>query len=72
MVNEKCGCNNFAVVIPTYNNSETLAAVVEEAKSICPLVIVVNDGSTDSTRNVLESLKGIEVITHSRNRNILS
>lgn len=68
MVNEKSGCNNFAVVIPTYNNSETLAAVVEEAKSTCSLVIVVNDGSTDSTRNVLESLKGIEVITHSRNR----
>lgn len=68
MVNEKRGSNVFAVVIPTYNNSETLASVVEEAKSICPVVIVVNDGSTDSTRDVLESIKGIEVITHSLNR----
>lgn len=68
MVNEKRGSNVFAVVIPTYNNSDTLASVVEEAKSICPVVIVVNDGSTDSTRDVLESIKGIEVITHSRNR----
>lgn len=68
MVNEQTGSNIFAVVIPTYNNSETLASVVEEAKLICPLVIVVNDGSTDSTRDVLESIKGIEVISHSRNR----
>lgn len=68
MVNKQTGRNIFAVVIPTYNNSETLAAVVEEVKSICPVVIVVNDGSTDSTRDVLESIKGIDVITHSRNR----
>ena len=37
------------VVIPTYNNSRTVANVVRNALEYCEDIIVVNDGSTDNS-----------------------
>ena len=37
----------YCVILPTYNNSGTLADVVERTLKVCPDVIVVNDGSTE-------------------------
>ncbi|PKP42126.1 MAG: DUF2062 domain-containing protein [Bacteroidetes bacterium HGW-Bacteroidetes-10] len=68
MGNENVNSKVFAVVIPTYNNSCTLARVVNEVKSCCSKVIVVNDGSSDTTGEILASIDGIEVITHSVNK----
>lgn len=59
----------FCAVIPTYNNARTVADIVERTLAVCPLVIVVNDGSTDDTLAVLEPLKeNIQLITYPRNR----
>ena len=44
----------IVVVIPTYNNGKTLAAVIEEVCRYADDIIVVNDGSTDDTANILE------------------
>ena len=57
----------YCVIIPTYNNSGTVADVVERALKVCPDVIVVNDGSTDNTSAVL---CGLDVVTLSHEHNM--
>lgn len=57
------------IVVPTYNNAGTLAAVVEEARKVCPAVMVVNDGSTDDTGLILNQLgEDIIKIQYPKNR----
>ena len=48
--------NAVCVVIPTYNNGRTVADVVRAAMEYCEDIMVVNDGSTDDTAKVLETL----------------
>jgi len=55
------------VVLPTYNNRATLAAVIGEVLAVTDRVIVVDDGSTDGTGEVLRERSGIVVVTHERN-----
>lgn len=57
------------VVIPTYNHANTLAQVVESVLSYTPDVIVVNDGSTDQTPEILKSFGSrINSISYKKNR----
>ena len=51
------------VIVPTYNNERTLRQVVEGVKEYCNDVWVINDGSTDSTAEILGSIPGITVLT---------
>ncbi len=62
MRNLKC-----AVVIPTYNNAGTIESVIRDVKEYCKDVIVVNDGSTDSTLNIINNIDGIEYIAYAAN-----
>lgn len=56
-------------VIPTFNNSGTLSRTVKDTLRYLPSVIVVNDGSTDSTPLILHKFgKAIAVVTFPRNR----
>lgn len=56
------------VVVPTYNNCGTLGEVIRQVRRFVPDTIVVNDGSTDDTADVLGRLGDIVVLTHERNR----
>lgn len=58
-----------SVVIPAFNEEKTVALVVEAAKGskLVSEVIVVDDGSTDSTAGVAEAA-GARVIRHASNR----
>ena len=56
------------VIIPTYNNGKTLATVIENVRFYSEAVIIVNDGSTDDTATILDSLQKIQVITHATNK----
>ena len=63
----------LTVVIPAYNEEATIAETVRrvQAADIGDLVlevIVVDDGSTDRTREILRALPGIVPIFHERNR----
>lgn len=63
----------FSLVIPVYNEEEIIAATVEHLHQILQPnyeyeIIVVNDGSTDSTSQVLASLTNITLIEHNYNR----
>lgn len=58
----------ICVVIPTYNNAQTIATVVADVQKYCDDIIVVDDGCTDETPLILQSIEGITVVTHSKNR----
>jgi len=60
----------LSVIIPIYNEEETCQKLIEKVKSISiqKQIIVVDDGSTDSSSNILHNINGIELITHEINR----
>jgi len=55
------------VIIPTYNNHKTLKRVLDSVLKYTSNVIVVNDGSTDTTAQILEMYPNLEQIHHSKN-----
>lgn len=59
---------DWCVIIPTYNNSHALADVIEGTKKFTSNIIVVNDGSTDHTKTILDAQPGITVLTHQKNQ----
>ena len=58
----------ICVLIPTYNNEKTLKRVIDGVLEYTQAVIVVNDGSTDSTREILSQYTQIQVINLPENR----
>jgi len=62
----------LSIVIPTYNEQSTLPEIIERVKSV-PLslekeIIVVDDGSTDGTAEVLAKIKNIIVLRNEKNQ----
>ena len=57
-----------AIVIPAYNHGAQVRKVVEKCLQFRLPVVVVDDGSTDSTPDVLASFSGITVIRHKKNQ----
>lgn len=51
------------VLIPTYNNHKTLQRVVDGVLQYTANVIVINDGSTDTTAEILKQYSKIEVLS---------
>jgi len=64
MFREKKCC----VIIPTYNNNQTIQQVIRDVLEYTNQVIVVNDGSTDNTKEILREFKQIDVVSYSRNK----
>lgn len=61
---------NGCVIIPTYNNEKTLAKLIDEVLTYTNQkdVIVVNDGATDSTPQILERYKNkVTVVGYPKN-----
>ncbi len=56
------------VIIPAYNNATTLRKVIEDVSQYSRNIIVINDGSTDETLEILSELSGIEVVSYEKNR----
>jgi len=59
--------SNLVVIIPTYNNCNTIENVIAGCKQYCKNIIVVNDGSTDKTQTILESITDLDYINFSVN-----
>jgi glycosyltransferase involved in cell wall biosynthesis len=53
-------------VVPCYNEDITIASIILKAKQYTDEVLVVDDGSTDSTKKIAEEA-GATVISHKRN-----
>lgn len=56
------------VLIPTYNNGRTLARVIREVLACQLPVLVVNDGATDDTAQILQEFNNLYVLTHPNNQ----
>lgn len=59
---------NACVVIPTYNNARTLERVLQGVYAYTSAVIVVNDGSTDATAEILARYPQLTTIHFPRNK----
>lgn len=59
--------HKICVVIPTYNNEATVAGVINDVLQYTRNIVVVNDGSTDSTPQLLQSLAGIHLVSYAKN-----
>lgn len=57
----------IAVVIPTYNNAETVERVVQTTLAMAEHVIVVIDGSNDGTAEILAKIESITIVAHRHN-----
>src|SRR5689334_9510894 len=56
------------VLVPTYNNAQTLASVIESIRAYTDQIIVVNDGSTDDTANIIGNISGIMKVGYPDNQ----
>lgn len=58
----------FAVIIPVFNHGNTVGNVIKRALELELPVLVIDDGSTDSTAETIRSIAGIHCFHHSCNR----
>jgi dolichol-phosphate mannosyltransferase len=58
----------LVTAIPVYNEERHLQGVLDEVRRYSPRILVVNDGSTDHTAELLARQREVEVITHPHNR----
>ncbi len=56
------------VAIPVFNEERYLAGVLNEVRRYARNIVVIDDGSTDASPDVLAAQRDIRVITHPENR----
>jgi dolichol-phosphate mannosyltransferase len=59
---------HLLTAIPVYNEERHLLSVLQEVRRYSPDILVINDGSTDRTADLLAQQKDVHVITHPQNR----
>ena len=60
--------NKICVLIPTYNNEKTLKRVINGVLEYTQNIIIINDGSTDSTSEILKNYSQLTVINLPENK----
>jgi glycosyltransferase involved in cell wall biosynthesis len=55
------------IAVPVYNESRYIARVITEIKKYARSIVVIDDGSTDGSGDILSKHSGIEIITHETN-----
>lgn len=61
----------LSIIIPSFNEAGTIRQIiakVKKLKEISPEIIVVNDGSTDTTKKILAGVSGIKIINLTKNQ----
>ena len=59
--------HRFLTALPVYNEVNHVGGVLAEVRRYSPKVLVVNDGSTDGTADVLAQIDGIHCVNHPHN-----
>jgi dolichol-phosphate mannosyltransferase len=63
----------LSILIPVFNEEGTIEELIRRVKladigEVAKNIIVVDDGSTDSTRQILESVQDVKVVLHKKNQ----
>jgi glycosyltransferase involved in cell wall biosynthesis len=56
------------ILVPTYNNQKSLPCVLQDLQLYTSNIIVVNDGSTDNTREILKNFSHLEIRHFPKNK----
>ncbi|KGO89683.1 DUF2062 domain-containing protein [Flavobacterium suncheonense] len=62
-ISERMKQRRVCVIVPTYNNHKTLRRVLDGILLFTRQIIVVNDGSTDTTKEILETYPQLTLVT---------
>lgn len=68
VLQEAFDAHKACVLIPTYNNSGSLPAVLDGLLRYTTHLIVVNDGSTDQTAAILQQYPQVKLVSYPNNR----
>src|SRR5690349_6521694 len=60
--------HKICVLIPTYNNAQTLEQVIRDVLKYTDQLVLVNDGSTDGTPGILEKFPEVLTVSYDNNR----
>lgn len=62
--------SDVSIIVPAYNESEAIAQVAASLKDNFPgcEIIIVDDGSSDATGEIIDRTPGVTAIHHGRNR----
>ncbi len=58
---------NTWAIIPAYNEEKTIKEVILRTKKFIKNILIVNDGSTDKTLEIIENLEGIKILNVPKN-----
>lgn len=59
---------NCCILIPTYNNARSLPSVLQDLQLYTDRIVIVNDGSTDSTKEILSNFSHLQIHHFPENR----
>lgn len=68
IIRQKITDLNVCVIIPTYNNQHTLKRVINGVLELTNNIIIVNDGSTDTTSTILKDYQQLQQIHFPENK----
>lgn len=59
---------SFLTALPVFNEARYVNSVLDQVVSFSPNVLVVDDGSSDGTAEILSRRSDVQVLTHPKNR----
>lgn len=67
-IKQELGRLRCAVIVPFYNNASTVERVLREVLQYAPLIVAVDDGSTDGSRKSAAAVDGVDLVSYPVNR----
>ena len=66
--NKECG-KKYLIFIPVFNEAESIKDIINKVRETCPNsdILIIDDGSTDKTPQLLENENDLHIIKHSEN-----
>lgn len=68
LTQERFRKSRTCVIVPTYNNGQTLGSLLNDLTFYTDQVLVINDGSTDDTSKILEGFTALHKVSYKKNK----